>query len=93
MALAAELLALLACPEDKGPLYYFEDLEVLVNPRLQRAYRIRDGIPVMLVDEAQALEATEVERLVARIDAESIPPTFETPRGETTRPGPTDQET
>ncbi len=52
MSLAPELLALLACPEDKGPLYYLEDLEVLYNPRLLRAYRVRDGIPVMLIDEA-----------------------------------------
>ena len=36
MALAPELLAILACPEDKGPLYYLDDLDVLYNPRLQR---------------------------------------------------------
>jgi uncharacterized protein YbaR (Trm112 family) len=77
MALAPELLALLACPEDKGPLYYFEDLDVLFNPRLQRVYRVRDGIPVMLIDEAQSLEASEAERLFARVEAEGIKPTFE----------------
>ena len=54
--LAPELLSILACPEDKGPLYYFEDLDVLFNPRLQRVYRVREGIPVMLIDEAQSLE-------------------------------------
>ena len=37
MALAPELLSLLACPEDKGPLYYIEDLSILYTPRLQRA--------------------------------------------------------
>jgi uncharacterized protein YbaR (Trm112 family) len=77
MALAPELLSLLACPEDKGPLYYFEDLSVLYNPRLQRAYRVRDGIPVMLIDEAQRLEPSESERLWARVQAENIRPTFE----------------
>ena len=76
MSLAPELLALLACPEDKGPLYYLEDLEVLYNPRLLRAYRVRDGIPVMLIDEAQRLEPNENERLWARVQAEHIPPTF-----------------
>jgi uncharacterized protein YbaR (Trm112 family) len=75
--LAPELLAILACPEDKGPLYYFADLDVLFNPRLQRAYRITDGIPVMLVDEARSLESSEAERLYARVVAEGIPPTFE----------------
>ena len=76
MALAPELLSLLACPEDKGPLYYLEDLEVLYNPRLMRVYRVRDGIPVMLIDEAQGLEPSENERLWARVQAESIAPTF-----------------
>jgi uncharacterized protein len=75
-SLAPELLSILACPEDKGPLYYFEDLDVLFNPRLQRVYRVRDGIPVMLIDEAQTLETSEAERLVARVEAEGIQPTF-----------------
>jgi uncharacterized protein YbaR (Trm112 family) len=77
-ALQPELLALLACPEDKGPLYYLEDLNVLYNPRLQRVYKVRDGIPVMLIDEAQSLEPGEGERLFARIEAEGIAPTFST---------------
>jgi uncharacterized protein len=75
-SLAPELLAILACPEDKGPLYYIEDLDVLFNPRLQRVYRVREGIPVMLIDEAQTLETSEAERLMARVESEGIPPTF-----------------
>ena len=39
MTLAAELLEILACPEDKGPLYYIESESVLYNPRLQRTLR------------------------------------------------------
>ena len=35
----------LACPEDKGPLLYFDDEDALYNPRLQRRYAIRDDIP------------------------------------------------
>lgn len=80
MPLSPELLALLACPEDKGPLYYLEDLEVLFNPRLQRVYRVRDGIPEMLIDEAQSLEPGESERLWSRVQADGIAPTF-TPSG------------
>ena len=86
MALAPDLLSLLACPEDKGALYYIEDLSVLYNPRLQRAYRVRDGIPVMLIDEAQRLEPSESERLWARVQAENIPPTFTTTETEIDRP-------
>ena len=52
MPLDPLLLEILACPEDKGPLLYFEDESCLYNPRLRRRYEIRDGIPVMLVDEA-----------------------------------------
>jgi uncharacterized protein YbaR (Trm112 family) len=79
MPLSHELLSILACPEDKGPLYYLEDLDVLFNPRLQRVYRVRDGIPVMLIDEAQGLEPSESERLYARVQSEGIQPTFTVP--------------
>ena len=59
---------ILACPEDKGPLYYLEDEDLLYNPRLQRVYEIRDGIPVMLVDEARQVDDAEHARLQGRID-------------------------
>ena len=36
MSLSTDLLAILACPEDKGPLYYLEAEELLYNPRLTR---------------------------------------------------------
>ncbi len=52
MALNPKLLEILACPEDKGPLLYFEDEDTLYNPRLKRRYAIRDDIPIMLIDEA-----------------------------------------
>lgn len=54
MSLDSKLLEILACPRDKGPLEYLEDEQVLFNPRLKIAYRIEDGIPVMLSDEAIA---------------------------------------
>ena len=52
MALDPQLLERLACPDDKGPLLYFQDEDSLYNPRLKRRYSIRDDIPVMLIDEA-----------------------------------------
>jgi uncharacterized protein YbaR (Trm112 family) len=76
MALDSQLLAVLACPQDKGPLYYVADEGLLYNPRLARAYQVRDGIPVMLVEEATSLDAAEVDRLDAKVAAESISPTF-----------------
>jgi uncharacterized protein YbaR (Trm112 family) len=77
MALDALLLEILACPEDKGPLYYFEDEDFLYNPRLKRKYAIRDDIPIMLIDEAETVDAAEHERIMGRISAEGIKPTFE----------------
>ena len=52
MPVSPQLLEILACPEDKGPLLYFEDEDALYNPRLKRRYAVKDDIPVMLIDEA-----------------------------------------
>ena len=68
MALDPRLLAVLACPEDKGPLYYLGDDDGLYNPRLHRRYEVRDGIPVMLIDEAVAVDDAEHEAIMARVD-------------------------
>ncbi len=78
MSLDPMLLEILACPEDKGPLYYFDDEQLLYNPRLKRRYDIRDGIPVMLIDEATTVGDNEHDRLMTRVETESITPTFET---------------
>lgn len=77
MSLSTDLLAILACPEDKGPLYYLDDENLLYNPRLTRAYEVRDGIPVMLIDEATTVDTDEHERLTAKIAENGIEPTFE----------------
>jgi uncharacterized protein YbaR (Trm112 family) len=77
MALDPKLLEILACPEDKGPLLYFADEGSLLNPRLSRRYTVREDIPIMLVDEADALDEAELARLLAKAEAEGIRPTFE----------------
>jgi uncharacterized protein YbaR (Trm112 family) len=77
MPLAPELLEILACPEDKGPLYYIEVEEVLYNPRLRRTYEIRDDIPVMLIDEATTVGADEHDRLLVVVSEAGITPTFD----------------
>lgn len=71
------LLAVLACPQDKGPLYYLGDQTGLYNPRLRRRYEVRDGIPVMLIDEAETLDQAAHDQLMARIADEGIEPTFD----------------
>jgi len=60
-----KLLRILVCPADRGPLVLVDD-EVLYNPRLHKAYRIEDGIPVLLVEEAVDVGPEEHERLMAR---------------------------
>ena len=77
MALDPQLLEILACPEDKGPLLYFADEAILYNPRLTRRYDVRDDIPIMLVDEATTVDDAVDERLRAKAGAEGIRPTFE----------------
>ncbi|HEY3722322.1 MAG TPA: Trm112 family protein [Acidimicrobiia bacterium] len=76
MALDPQLLEILACPEDKGPLLYFADEGSLYNPRLKRRYAVRDDIPIMLIDEAETVADAEHERLLAKADADGVKPTF-----------------
>jgi uncharacterized protein len=77
VALDPQLLEILACPEDKGPLLYFESESALYNPRLKRRYAVRDDIPIMLIDEAETVDDAEHDRLVAKAEAEGIQPTFD----------------
>jgi len=77
VALDPKLLEILACPEDKGPLLYFEDENALYNPRLKRRYAVRDDIPIMLIDEAETVSDDEHQRLMAKAAAEGIKPTFD----------------
>lgn len=67
----ADLLAILVCPADRGRLVLAErsgqpGAWVLYNPRLRRAYRIEDGIPVLLVDEAVTIGDDEHAHLIAQ---------------------------
>ena len=71
------LVEILACPEDKGPLLYFVDESALYNPRLRRRYPIREGIPVILIDEAESIEDSEHDRLMVKAETDGVQPTFE----------------
>lgn len=50
-----KLLEILVCPVTKGPLEYDSDKQVLVSRAAKLIYPIRDGIPIMLPEEARPL--------------------------------------
>ena len=56
-----KLLEILVCPVTKGPLIYDRQRQELVSKSARLAYPIRDGIPVMLEEEARRLEPREYE--------------------------------
>jgi uncharacterized protein YbaR (Trm112 family) len=53
MSLDAELLEILVCPNDRGDIDYLEAEQVIVCRTCGYRYPVRDGIPVMLIDEAE----------------------------------------
>jgi uncharacterized protein YbaR (Trm112 family) len=59
----AKLVEILVCPVTKGPLVYDRERQELVSKSARLAYPIRDGIPVMLEDEARRLTPEEAEKL------------------------------
>ncbi|MCB0930714.1 MAG: Trm112 family protein [Mycobacterium sp.] len=70
----SKLLSILVCPLDRGPLLLIDSVAsnpvlatpVLYNPRLHKAYRIQDDIPVLLVDDAVDVGPEEHARLMDR---------------------------
>jgi uncharacterized protein YbaR (Trm112 family) len=56
-----KLLEILVCPVTKGPLVYDRQRQELVSKSARLAYPIRDGIPVMLEEEARKLDPSEYE--------------------------------
>ncbi|HEY2863469.1 MAG TPA: Trm112 family protein [Casimicrobiaceae bacterium] len=56
-----KLLELLVCPVTKGPLVYDRERQELISKTARLAYPIRDGIPVMLEEEARKLAPSEYE--------------------------------
>jgi uncharacterized protein YbaR (Trm112 family) len=57
----SKLLEILVCPVTKGPLIYDSKRQELISKSARLAYPIRDGIPVMLEEEARRLEPSEYE--------------------------------
>ncbi|RUO81500.1 hypothetical protein CWI84_01715 [Idiomarina tyrosinivorans] len=63
MAIDNTTLAILACPNCKGKLEWHEKSAVLVCRGEQLAFPVRDGIPVLIVDEASHLTSEQLEAL------------------------------
>jgi uncharacterized protein YbaR (Trm112 family) len=55
MTIPSQLLAILVCPRCKGPLLHQEDVPALDCQSCQLRFPVREGIPVMLLDEAAPL--------------------------------------
>jgi uncharacterized protein YbaR (Trm112 family) len=54
-----KLLEVLVCPQSRTPLRYDRERQELISERARLAYPVRDGVPIMLIDEARELGADE----------------------------------
>ncbi len=77
MGLDPVLERILACPQDKGPLYFVPGDDLLYNPRLRKTYAVDGGIPVLLIDEATETDPDAAVALDARIASGELTPTFQ----------------
>lgn len=60
-----ELLDILVCPLSRKPLVLREGWLYSTDPETRRRYPIRDGIPIMLIDEAETVSESEFHRVMA----------------------------
>lgn len=60
-----ELLSILACPESHAPLVQVGDWLYSTDAATRKRYPIRNGIPVMLIDEAETVDEAEWKRIIS----------------------------
>jgi uncharacterized protein YbaR (Trm112 family) len=65
----SKLLSMLVCPVTKGPLRTNADKTELISRSARLAYPVRDGIPIMLEDQARPLTDNEIDALGSNVDA------------------------
>ena len=65
MSVPEELLAILVCPETKARVVQVGDWLYSTDAESRRRYPIRDGIPIMLIDESETVERAEYEQVMA----------------------------
>lgn len=63
--LDAELLSILACPESKAPLIQVGEWLYSTDAATRRRYPVREGIPIMLIDESEVVDQGEFDRIMA----------------------------
>ncbi|MGE3142431.1 MAG: Trm112 family protein [Hyphomonadaceae bacterium] len=54
-----KLLEVLVCPQSRGPLRFDAEKQELVSDGARLAYPVRDGVPILIIDEARELDAAE----------------------------------
>lgn len=60
----SELMKILVCPESHASLVQVGDWLYSTDPKTRRRYPVRDGIPIMLIDESEVVEPQEFERIM-----------------------------
>lgn len=60
-----DFLAILVCPESRAPLVQVGDWLYSTDPATRRRYPVRDGIPIMLIDQAETVEQSEWQSVLA----------------------------
>jgi uncharacterized protein YbaR (Trm112 family) len=68
MELSSELLKVLVCPVTKGPLVYDRQAQELISEMAGLAYPVRDGIPILLADEARKINKNAFKPLPQKVD-------------------------
>lgn len=58
-AIDPKLLEVLVCPQSRKPLRYDKERQELISDSARLAYPVRDGVPILLIDEARELEPNE----------------------------------
>jgi hypothetical protein len=63
--ISKELLSILVCPECKAPLVHVDDWLYSTDAKSRRRYPIRDGIPILIIEESEVVEPAEFDRVMA----------------------------
>lgn len=70
MPISPELLDILVCPDSKAPLVLDGETLVSTDPATRRRYKIKDNIPIMLIDESETLSENDWKAILARYGAQ-----------------------
>lgn len=72
--ISQDLLKILVCPETKAPVVQVGDWLYSSDRSSRRRYPVRDGIPVMLIDESEVIDEQEFDRIMAQVSDGSATP-------------------